>query len=58
MPTVYATTRDQPPPADNRAIPYPFILNSVEGWTDKEWPVAERTEQCPLFSPPPVTSRR
>ena len=35
MPKVLATTRDQPlaapPPAGNRAIPYPFILNSVEG---------------------------
>ena len=36
MPTIFATTHDRPlaapPPAGNRAIPYPLILNSVEGW--------------------------
>ena len=51
MPTGLVTFRDQPqvtPPAGNRAIPYPLILNSVEGWADKERPArrtAERAEQ-------------
>ena len=49
MPTVFATTRDQPqvtPPAGSRAIPYPFILNFVEGWADKERPARRTAERA------------
>ena len=30
----------------NRAIPYPLILNSVEGWADKERPARRTAERA------------